>query len=277
MSHYDTLKVTETATAEDIKKAYRRLASKHHPDKGGDKSEFQKIEEAYRVLSDPAQRNQYDIERRNGGTRFHWDQDRDGMPDLDDIFARFGFQTRSPFGQRHQHPRRNKDLRITIEIPVKETLESQIKTIALRTSNGTEMININVPRGVNNDTVIKYPGFGDDLFSSLPKGDLLVHFKILDDPGYRQEGNDLITKVEIDCFDAILGKDVEVCGIDGTKFLISIPKGSQPGTKLRIKDQGLCNINSAHRGNLLVEISVIIPKNLSEEKLKLIRTVKDGL
>ncbi len=280
MSHYDTLKITETASQDDIKKAYRRLASKHHPDKGGSKDDFQRIEEAYRVLSNPERREQYDMERRGfgGGTRFHWNQDTNGMPDLDDVFAQFGFQTRSPFGnQRHQHPRRNKDLRITIELPLKDTLSPQTKTVSIRTNKGSEMVNINIPRGVDNDTVIKYPGLGDDLFASLSRGDLLVHFQIVPDSRFQRQGNDLVTLVEIDCFDAILGGEAEVESIDGTKFLISIPQGCQPGTKLRIKGQGLYRVNAPERGNLLIEISVKIPTTLTDEQIKLIKTIKGRL
>lgn len=281
MSHYDTLKVTETASQDDIKKAYRRLASKHHPDKGGSKDEFQRIEEAYRVLSDPQQRQQYDLERRGfgGRTRFHWNQDTDGMPDLDDIFAQFGF--RPGRGQdpreRMRQPRRNKDIKVEIPLSLEETLQSSAKVINIQTSNGRhETVNITIPRGVEDGSTIKYPGLGDNFFESLARGDMYVVIRVLPHPMFRVSNNDLICSIQISAYDAILGKEVEIRSIDGKTFLLSVGPGTQNGTKLRIKDQGLYSAEHNARGNLLVEVMVSVPKETDPERRVLLERLRSG-
>ena len=280
MSHYDTLNVSNTATAEDIKKSYRRLASKHHPDKGGDTNEFQKIEEAYRVLSDTTSRAEYDAElsgtRNRNGMHFTWNNQDIDVNDLDSVFSNFGFGPRSPFGQGPKQ-RKNRDLRIVVNLSLKDTLAQQEKTLAVNTSNSSEMFNISIPRGIANGATIRYPGLGDNLFASLPRGDLYVNFNVVADPKFQVVNeHDLLTKIEINCFDAILGGETEVVGIDGARFVVVIPRGCQPNSKLRIKNQGLYKYNSNEKGHLLVEILVTLPKNLNEEQINIIKTLRDS-
>lgn len=274
MSHYDTLGVSKSATPEEIKKAYRKLASQHHPDKGGDTAKFQQIEEAYRVLSDPAQRQQYDNPQPQG---FHFNfngSDIDGM-DMHDIFRNFGFGGGSPFGQRH--PRKNKDLQIEINIQLHETLEQQERTVSVMTTNGSrEVVNVSIPVGVVSGTAIKYSGLGDNLFNTLQRGDLYVRINVIPNPKFRTHNLDLITKAQIDCFTAITGGELEVTGLDGKIFVITVHPGCQPGSMLRIKGQGLFEINTRNRGNLLVEISVTIPTHLSEDQLNLVKQIQNG-
>jgi len=124
MSYYEILGVAKEATADEIKRAYRKLASQHHPDKGGDKNKFQEIEQAYRILSDTNSRQQYDMQLNGfgggpGGVHFTWNAG--GHPDIDSIFRNFGFGG-DPFGPFRQHQRRNKDLRVEIHLPLVTTL-----------------------------------------------------------------------------------------------------------------------------------------------------------
>lgn len=279
MSHYDTLKVSENAPQDDIKKAYRRLASKHHPDKGGNKNEFQKIEEAYRILSDPESRQRYDLERQGfgNGARFHWDANSDGMPDLNDVFAQFGFHTgrRDPF-ERMRQPRRNKDIRIEMAVGLEETLNHVGKTLQIQTTNGhRETININLPRGIDDGSVIKYPGLGDNFFETLPRGDLYVLVRLIPHPRFRVHHTDIICSLTITAYDAILGTHREITNLENKTFLLTVPPGTQHGTKLRIKDQGLYSTNGA-RGNLLVEIEVQIPVETDPRRKELLDELKKG-
>ena len=272
MSHYDTLGVAKTATPDEIKRAYRKLASQHHPDKGGDTAKFQEIEAAYRVLSDPEQRQQYD-QPQSQGFRFNVNgQDFDQMPPgFDEIFRNFGFGAGSPFG-RHSQPRRNKDLRVEISMPLSDTLQEQRKTLSVQTTNGhRETVEVTIPRGVNNGTQIRYPGLGDTFFNTLPRGDLYVVIKIEPHSLYVVEGIDLIVALDIDCFEAILGTDVQITGIDGKIFMLTVPPGTQPGTMLRIKGEGIYAMNQNHRGNLLVRVNVTIPRNLTDSQRDFIR------
>jgi curved DNA-binding protein len=279
MSHYETLKVEENANSDDIKKAFRRLASRHHPDKGGDTKEFQKIQEAYDTLSDPEKRQRYDMERRGfggpDGVRFHWSGG--GMDDLFDNFM-FRPQGNNDSFHRARQPRRNKDIKIDMVIPLKETLQSVGKTIQIQTNNGRqETVNISIPRGISNGNSIKYPGLGDNLFESLPRGDLYVVFHLQVPSGIRVQYTDIIKDLKVSVYDAILGTQREIQGLDEKTFLLTIPPGTQNGTKLRIKNQGLYSIGEQHRGNLLVEILIDVPTELDPERLVLLEKLRNGL
>ena len=284
MTHYNTLGIAETATADEIKRAYRKLASQHHPDKGGDTAKFQEIQTAYDVLSDDNRRRQYDHERQNpGGFRFSVNgQDMSGMPGgMEDILRTFGFNfggmgAGNPFGHMHQ-PRRNKDLRISIDIPLASTLEEQKKTVSVATTNGDrETVEVTVPRGVTGRVQMKYPGIGDNFFASLPRGDLYVNFNVQPDPRFEVDNIDLYTTAKIDCFDAVLGTEIEVTGLDGGKFLLTIPAGTQHGNMYRMAGQGLWQMQGSQRGNLIVKIAITIPTNLSKDQLELISKIKQS-
>lgn len=277
MTHYATLGVSETATPEEIKKAYRKLASQHHPDRGGDTAKFQEIEQAYRVISDPQQREQYDLERSGRGFRqFHFNTGDFQHEDIADIFRNFGFGN-SPFGFRHQHqqqPKRNKDLRINIDLPLVTTLENQKKTISVQTTNGhRETVEVNIPRGVTTGTQIKYPNLGDNLFNSLPRGDLYVHFTVHPADGFGVNGLDLYTETSVNCLLAITGGSFDVNGLDGKTYNIAIAPGTQSGTKFRLPQQGLFQLNGTQRGALYVQMNVFIPQNLTAEQLEIIKSL----
>ena len=255
MTHYATLGVAENASPEEIKKAYRRLASQHHPDKGGDTQRFQEIQTAYDVLSDSSRRQQYDMQRQGPGPGFRFTvngQEMSGMPGgMEDLLRGFGFNFGGgfpggdPFGHVRQ-PRRNKDLRIDIPVTLASTFEEQKKTISVQTTNGhRETVEVTIPRGVTTGTQIKYSGLGDNFFGSLARGDLYVNFVVTPPPGYFIDGLDIITTAEVDCLDAITGGELEVAGIDDTKFSLSIPAGIQHGTMLRIAGHGIWLLNSS--------------------------------
>ena len=281
MTHYATLGVTETADAAEIKRAYRKLASQHHPDKGGDTAKFQEIEAAYRVLSDPAQREQYDHERRNpgGGFRFTVNgHDMQGMPPgMEDIMRQFGFgfPGGNPFGGQ---PRRNKDLRVDIPVTLSSTLQDQTKTISVQTTNGSrENVEITIPRGATHGTQIKYSGLGDNFFATLPRGDLYVHVIMRPHPPFEVHGLDVVTTVNVSCLTAITGGEVTVDGIDGSRFVLALGAGTQPNSVLRIRDQGVWQIHSSTRGNLHVKIHITVPRNLTESQLQTIREIQSTL
>lgn len=285
MTHYATLGVSETATQDEIKKAYRKLASQHHPDKGGDTAKFQEIEAAYRTIGDPAQREQYDHERRNpgGGFRFNVNgQDVHGMPPgMEDIFRQFGFGFGGhPFGQqfRQPQPRRNKDLQVNVPVSLASTLQEQKYTVSIQTTKGTrENVEITIPRGADHGTRIKYPNLGDNFFDSLDRGDLYVTVAIQPHQNFDVSGLDLYTTKSIDCLTAMMGGDLEVEGLDGSKFVLAVPPGTQPNQSLRIKGQGLWSLQDSTRGNLLVRIEITVPRNLSQEQLELVSKIKSTL
>lgn len=265
---YSILGVEKTASADEIKKSYRRLASQHHPDKGGDTAMFQKIEEAYRTLGDPQARAEYD--QRGSRPQFH--QHGFHGPDISDIFQNIHIHGGHPdlegfFGQffraqRPQEQRRNRDLRITINIPLTELLVPQKKVIRYATSkNEPSTVEIELPAGIEDGATIRYPGLGDNFFETLPRGDLYVNIHHSNcDKFIKVSPVDVAVEVKIDCWDAMLGTTTTVQGLDGAELAVKIPAGTQPGTKLCLRGQGLVvGANGNTRGNLFLHIHVSIP------------------
>jgi molecular chaperone DnaJ/curved DNA-binding protein len=274
MTHYATLGVAENASPDDIKKAFRSLASKHHPDKGGDTARFQEIQAAYAVIGDEQKRAQYDAERRGGGFRFTVNGrpfENGGVPPgMEDLFAQFGFGRGDPFGgSRHQPSRRNKDLQVRIGIPLVETLTDQTKTISVQTTNGERItVEVQVPRGVNTGVTVKYPELGDNLFTSLQRGDLYVQFEVQPSPNFEVAGLDLITPLTLNSVEAMIGCEKTVRCLDGTELTITIPAGTQPMSKFRIYNQGLWQMHQNTRGNLLVNVHIVTPALSAEAQQK---------
>lgn len=270
--HYSTLGVSSSASQDEIKKAYRKLASQHHPDKGGDTSTFQSIQTAYDVLGDEQKRQMYDLERQGGGPggfRFTVNgQPFNGMPPgMEDFFNAFNFNVR--------RQKQNRDIRIQLPIPLTDTLYEHKKNISISTSKGREAITIDIPRGTHNGMVMRYGGLGDNMFHDVPRGDLYVEFAVFADRPFIINDLDLVINYQIDSIDAMLGTDITVEGLDGKQFTLTVPAGVQPGTKLRIREQGLYQIHTSHRGNLMVSIQIQTPTNLTEKQIQLIKQVKD--
>lgn len=285
MTHYNTLGVADSATQDEIKKAYRKLASQHHPDKGGDTAKFQEIEAAYRTLSDPAQREQYDHDQRNpgGGFRFNVNgQDVHGMPHgMEDMLRNFGFNFGGPFGgfnPHQQQPRRNKDLQVRVPVRMASTVNDQTMTISVQTTKGTrENVEITIPRGATTGTQIKYPGLGDNFFDTLERGDLYVQIHLEIPENFEVMGLDVGTSHSVDCFTAITGGDIEVENFDGTKIVLTVPAGTQPGQMMRVRNHGIWQIHSLTRGNLIVKINVTVPRTLTQEQMELVNKIKSTL
>jgi curved DNA-binding protein len=277
MTYYEILGVGDTATADEIKRSYRKLASQHHPDKGGDKARFQEIQQAYDTLSDNGKRQQYDMQRNGmgapGGMQFQWHSSDMNHPDISEIFRSFGFGG-DPFGHVRQQQRRNKDLRIEIPLPLVSTLEEQTKTISVQTTNGhRETVEVKIPRGVTTGTQIKYTGLGDNLFNTLPRGDLYVQFTVHNVDGYVANGIDLHHKVSVNCLNAIVGCVRLIDGLDGKKFAVTIPPGTQHGSRFRIPKQGLYVLNAELRGDLYIEVELTVPQDLTTDQLETIKNL----
>jgi DnaJ-class molecular chaperone len=276
---YETLGVPQGASNEEIKKAYRRLAGQHHPDKGGDTGKFQEIQSAYETLTDPQKRQQHDNpnpfhhHQGQGFQEFHF-----GGGNPEDIFAQFfnqGFG-HNPF-QRQQQPRRNKDLRIAITVALASTINEQQKTVSVQTTKGDRFnVDVKIPRGVGNGTTIKYTQLGDNFFDTLTRGDLYVIINVEADKRFELHGIDLLAKIEINSLDAILGCDKVVQGIDDREFSVKIPPGCQYGTKFGLQGQGVYHMNSPQRGDLIAEVIIVTP-TVPEELLTMLRNIRNSL
>ena len=277
---YETLGVPKGASDAEIKKAYRRLAGQHHPDKGGDTAKFQEIQSAYETLSDPQKRAQHDnpspfgpgFQGHPGGSHFEFNFGGGGPDDLfQQIFSQ-QFGGFNPFHRQHQ-PRKNKDLRVQLTIQLVDTLQTQKKTISVQTTKGDRYnVDVEIPRGVNSGTTIKYANLGDNMFDTLTRGDLYVIINVENDNRFELHGINVLTNLEINSIDAILGCDKRVQGIDGTEFNVKIPQGCQYGAKFGLQSQGLYQMNSNHRGDLIVNVTIKTPI-LSETQLNQLRNI----
>lgn len=278
MDYYSTLGVNRNASPEEIKKAYRSLAMKHHPDRGGDESTFKKISEAYDVLSDPQKKQMVDMggdpnKQQHGG--FHHGH---GSPfefhfnsgNFDDIFGNFGFGGRSQM-------RRNRTLNITVDISFVELLTGKELDAELNVPGGaTKIINISIPPGIEHGQQIRYQGMGDASIPNIPPGDLIVNVRIKPHSEFRREGDSLVLDKNITFLDAILGCELVIETLDNKTLNITIPPGTQPDTVFSCRGEGLPNMRTRHRGNLLIKIKISIPKNISKDQRDKIEQLKNS-
>lgn len=260
--HYATLGVPRTATADEIKQAFRKLASQHHPDKGGDTRKFQEIQAAYAVLGDEAARTAYDNPRQ----QFGGFTSTGGNPfDLNNIFNMFS-QGGFPGGQQQQQQRRN-HARMSLWISLADAIRGGSKTVAVTTSAGNTTVNIDIPPGIDDGDHVQYGGVA-------PGGlDLVIQFRITPDPVWHRDGVHLHSDHKISIWDLITGSDVEIQTAQGKTVTFSVPPKTQPGTVMRLRAQGIHNRAGA-RGDALIRLQAEIPAEIPEEIIAAIRTHK---
>lgn len=272
MDHYKTLGVAKNATPDDIKKAYRRLAAIHHPDKGGDTAEFQKVQLAYEILSDPEKKQQYDnpnpfgqgmpgggfnMHGFPGGFSFHMN----GM-NINDLFGTMfgdGFAKGPQF--RPQQP----SYRTIVNVTLEQVYEGTEQVLQLNDHTGPKVIKIQVPRGVENGATVRYDNLIKDSI-------LLVEFRVQPHPNFEREGPHLFSIHEINILDLIVGSSFKFKTISGKLVDVTVPPKSQPGSKLRLPKSGL-PINGDF-GDQYILLKPFIPDRIDERILSAIRDHK---
>jgi len=261
--YYSTLGINKDAGPDDIKRAYRKLASQHHPDKGGDTKKFQEIEEAYRTLSDPEKRAQYD----NPQPQFNG---FGGMPPgFEDIFSAFGGG--HPFGDifgRRQQPQRNKTLNIQTRISLEEAFYGKELIASVTLPSGREqLIEVKIPAGIHDNTTLRLAGMGDDTLQNIPRGDIQLTIHVALHTTFQRQGDDLIRNIEISCVDAMLGRNVYVDTIDGKTLEVKINAGTQPDKIIAAQGYGMPNINDPRfKGRMLLNVKMTVPTLNDEQK-----------
>lgn len=255
--YYKTLGVARNADADTIKKAYRKLASLYHPDKeGGSKTKFQEVEEAYRTLSDPNKRQQYDNPSPFGPgfSQFH---QHNNQFDLDSIFSMFGARFQNP--GFHARQRAQMQLWITL----KDVAEGGPRTISVGTQHGTQAVNIDIPQGIEDGDSVQYPGIG-------PGGiDLIITFRIHPNPKFTRMGQNLLVEQLVNIWDLILGCELDITDILNNTLRLTIEPGTQPGSVLRLRERGLTG-RGMPVGDLLIKIQAEIPKIIHPDVLEAI-------
>lgn len=260
MDYYSTLGVPRDADQETIKKAFRKLAMTHHPDKGGDPTKFQQINEAYDTLGDPQKRATYDSPQQ-----FH----RGPMPgfnfnfngfDLNDLFGSVFGQGPGGFQQRQQA---RPLYRTRVSVSLVDVFNGAEQVLQIGTPQGTKVINIKIPAGIYNGSSIRYDNIIDD-------GSLIIEFVILPDLRFSREGDDLFSNFPISVLDLITGTKVEFTAINGTKLDVSIAPGTQPSQQIKISGYGMPRQDGT-RGDQILLLKPFIPANIDNEVIEAIK------
>lgn len=238
--YYQTLGVDRSASADEIKRAYRKLASKHHPDRGGDANTFKQVQEAYDILSDKRKRAEFDnpqgfFTQRNN---------------FDDIVNQYFTQ----FDIRSQMRNSRMELWLSLE----DVLKGGPKIISLPHASGSTAVEIQVPQGVVDGEAIRYAGL-------LPGGgDLVVAFRIQPHRTYRRDGMDLYTEVNANFWQLITGDKIQFTDLQGKTLALTIPPLTKPDSSLRMKNMGVQR-KGHNNGDLFVKIKAVLPTSIPDE------------
>ena len=256
---YQTLGVSQNATQDEIKKAYRKLASATHPDKGGDTKKFQDIQAAYAILSDEQKRAQYDNPSKNVEFNFNGPA---GF-DFSSIFNMFGGGGGPGFPPNGRHPGQTQT-RMSLWITLQDVAVGGNRTVSVGTQHGTSNIEIEIPLGINDGDNVQYTGIG-------PGGtDLIINYRIHPNPKWQRSGLTVVTEHTVSIWDCLAGCNTEVADLLGNQYTVNIPPLTPPGSLMRLKDKGLRN-RQGKFGDLLIRVQAKMPSAISEDLLTMIK------
>jgi curved DNA-binding protein len=301
--YYDTLGVARDADQKQIKSAFRRLARKHHPDVNpNDPSateRFREINEAYEVLSDPEKRRRYDEVGPRWREYESWE--RAGRPganpfargarepqveyrtatpeDFEDLFGGadpfsdffhdiFGATARGQTGGRRggrARARRGEDVEGDAEISLEEAYTGTTRTVELATAEGTRRIEVRIPPGIADGARVRAAGQGGGGRGGGESGDLYVRVHVRPHPVFRRDGDNLLVRVPVPVDVAVLGGEVEVPTLRGTRAQLRIPPGTQNGARLRLRGLGMPRLRGEGNGDLIAEVELRIPEVVTPE------------
>jgi curved DNA-binding protein len=285
IDYYKILGVDKNATEEEIKKAYRKLARKLHPDLNPDDKQahqkFQQVNEANEVLGDPEKRKKYDQYGKDWKHAEQFEQQRQsqrqqgsagqeyfgGDYDFSDFFSSmFGNESRS-----RNTKYRGQDYNAELKLNLRDILETHKQTLTVNGKN----IRITIPAGIEDGQIIKLKGYGAPGVNGGPAGDLYIQFSILPDPHFKRLGNDLYTSARIGLYEAVLGGETTIETMTG-KVKLKVNPGTQPGSKVRLKGKGVpVYKKEGEAGDLYVTYDVTLPTALSAEEEELFKKLRD--
>jgi curved DNA-binding protein len=291
--YYEILGLKKGASSDEIKKAFRKLAVKYHPDKNaGDKKaedRFKEINEAYAVLSDPEKKSQYD---QFGSAGFHQRYSREdifrnfnandifrefNLGGSDDVFSRiFGMGGGFRQGGGRSMSRKGQDFEMELPVSFMEAFSGGEKRVAFSREGRSEELSVKIPAGIDSGARLRLTGKGGAGIGGGPSGDLYLNIVVREDSRYSREGADILFPRQIPFSHACLGGSLDIETLDGTKR-IKVPAGIQPGTKIRLKGLGFPQGGKGTRGDFYVVIQVKVPQTLSAEQKALVeKLAKEG-
>jgi DnaJ-class molecular chaperone len=252
MDYYNRLGVNKSASPDEIKKAYKKLAMQHHPDRGGDNNTFSQINAAYDTLKDADKRFMYDREQNK--------------PKVD-------FNSRAQ-QRRHKNP----DILLSVKIDLRDVMTGKEILGRYTLNNGlNQTANIKIPPGVHNGDTLRFAGMGDNINPSMPRGDLYVKISIQPHKTFKRENNHLRIIKRCSILDLITGTTIKIETLLGSSVNLTIPKGLNPGTTLSLSGHGLPQINTNQIGHLYVQILGETPNITDIELLEKVQELKNGI
>jgi len=262
MDHYQTLGVAKNATPDEIKKAYRKLAAQHHPDRGGDTAQFQKIQQAYDILSDPAKRAQHDNPHAHnmhgfpGGFQFH----AHGF-NIDEIFGQM-------FGQQGHQGFHRQNFRTQVAVTLDEAYNGKSHILQLQTPQGPKVVTLEIPKGIHHGQQLRYDNV-------LDNATLIVEYVIIPNLKFERQGDDLYSQHTVSVFDLIVGGTFEFKTISGKTLEVNIQSKTQPHMHLKIPNQGMPKMNSGQYGDQFIVLKTFIPDRIDDEVIQSILSYKN--
>ncbi len=296
-NYYEILGVERDATQDEIKKAFRRLALKYHPDAGGSEQKFKEVSEAYETLSNNEKRKEYDQLLMFGGipgadmggaggrSRSYTYSSQDDS--WQDFFSHFGAESSMPgfdfasvFGrQAKQRATKGSDLTIPLNISFDDAFAGCVRSISYKIPSTSERshIKVRVPAGTVDGAKLRYRGRGEYGKQGGSRGDLLITVHIEPHPVYQREGADVRMELPISIYEAACGATVEVATPDKKTVRLRVPPGTQQGKVFRFKDYGAPNVKrEGTRGALYVTIRIAVPTKLSSEEREALKRLHDA-